>query len=130
MEILVAATVGITITMSVYLILRRRSFPVVVGMTLMSYAVNVFLFASGGLVVGAPPLLQGDFPAGPMTDPLPQALVLTAIVISFGMTAVIVVMALGAFFQSGDDRIDLDPDDPAEELLGESMTADEGEGAQ
>src|SRR5690606_20707590 len=71
---------------------------------------NVFLFTTGGLAIDAPPLLTGPhWDGGPMTDPLPQALVLTAIVISFGMTAVVVVMALGAYFQSGTDRIDLDP---------------------
>ncbi|MRX51930.1 Na+/H+ antiporter subunit C [Paracoccus sp. S-4012] len=109
MELLVAACVGMTTMAAVYLILQRRSFPVIVGMSLLSYSVNVFLFATGGLAIDAPPLLTGPVPDAPMTDPLPQALVLTAIVISFGMTAVVVVMSLGAFFQSRSDRIDLDP---------------------
>ncbi len=67
---------------------------------------NVFLFATGRLVVNRPPVLSHD--AAAYTDPLPQALVLTAIVISFGMTAVVVVIALSAFLSGEDDRIDMD----------------------
>jgi multicomponent K+:H+ antiporter subunit C len=88
--------------------MRLRTFPVIVGMSLLTYAVNVFLFASGRLVVGAPPILTD---AETYTDPLPQALVLTAIVISFGMTAVAVMIALGAFLGGDDDRVN----DPAAE---------------
>ena len=84
----------------------RASFPVIIGMSLLTYAVNIFLFASGGLTVGAPPILSD---ATTYTDPLPQALVLTAIVISFGMTAVVVVIALGAYLGANDDHVnDLD----------------------
>lgn len=109
MEVLIALAIGWFTAVSVYLFLRRRMFPVILGMTMLSYAVNVFLFATGGLSLGAPALLPGKLPGpGPMSDPLPQALVLTAIVISFGMTAVAVMMSLGAWFQSGSDRIDLD----------------------
>ncbi|AXC50358.1 Na+/H+ antiporter subunit C [Paracoccus suum] len=116
MEILLATAIGWFTAVAVYLVLRRRVFPVILGMTMLSYAVNVFLFATGGLVVGAPPLLEGKVAGpGPMTDPLPQALVLTAIVISFGMTAVVVMMSLGAWFQSGSDRVDLDEAEPAAE---------------
>ena len=64
---------------------------------------NVFLFASGRLTIGAPPILTD---ATTYTDPLPQALVLTAIVISFGMTAVVVMIALGAYLGTNDDHVD------------------------
>lgn len=111
MEALIAIAIGWLTAVAVWLALQRRVFPVIVGMSLLSYAVNVFLFATGGVLPGAPPLLPGKLPDGsPMTDPLPQALVLTAIVISFGMTAVMVMMALGSWFQSGSDRVDLDND--------------------
>jgi multicomponent K+:H+ antiporter subunit C len=111
MEALVASAIGLLTAAGVYLILRLRTFPVIAGLSLLSYAVNVFIFASGRLAPGLPPIID---PAAPgYTDPLPQALVLTAIVISFGMTAVIVLMALGSWFQTGDDRIDLDRDDAA-----------------
>ena len=87
------------------LLLRQRTFPVIVGLSLLSYAVNIFLFATGRLTVGAPPVLQDGVTT--YTDPLPQALVLTAIVISFGMTAVIVMIALSAYLSENDDRIDM-----------------------
>ena len=105
MEILVASAIGWMTASGVYLILRKRTFAVVLGMTMITYAINVFLFASGRLVVNQPPILQAGVEN--YTDPLPQALVLTAIVISFGMTAVTVMMALGAFLEGGDDHVDM-----------------------
>lgn len=110
MEYLVAGTIGVLTAGGVYLILRLRAFPVILGLALLSYAVNVFLFSTGRLISGAPPILQG-YDGGPYTDPLPQALVLTAIVISFGMTAVLVMFSLAAYLEAGSDRIDMQPDD-------------------
>lgn len=106
MEWLVATGIGILTAAGIYMVLRLRTFPVIVGMSLLTYAVNFFLFASGRLVVGAPPILRDDLTG--YTDPLPQALVLTAIVISFGMTAVVVMIALGAYLGSNDDRVNID----------------------
>jgi len=108
MELLVASAIGILTAAGIYLVLRLRTFPVILGMSLLTYAVNVFLFASGRLTIGAPPILSDD--ATRYTDPLPQALVLTAIVISFGMTAVVVMIGLGAFLGSDDDHVDDQPD--------------------
>ncbi|SMH57184.1 Na+/H+ antiporter subunit C [Maritimibacter sp. HL-12] len=111
MELVIATSIGALTAGGVYLILRLRAFPVILGLALLSYAVNLFLFASGRLAVNMPPVLDkyGD---ASYTDPLPQALVLTAIVISFGMTAVLVMVALGAFVESGDDRINTEEDAP------------------
>ncbi|QYK41788.1 MAG: Na+/H+ antiporter subunit C [Paracoccaceae bacterium] len=106
MEALIASAIGIMTASGVYLILRKRTFPVIVGLAMLTYAVNVFLFITGRLAINLPPVI--DYAAPGYTDPLPQALVLTAIVISFGMTAVIVMMALGAFLEKGDDRVDMD----------------------
>ncbi len=106
MELLVASAIGAMTTAGIYLILRRRTFAVVLGMAMLSYAINVFLFSTGRLAVNMPPILHGHGEAH-YTDPLPQALVLTAIVISFAMTAVIVMLALGAFLEGGDDRINI-----------------------
>lgn len=106
MEILLASAVGMLTAAGVYLLLRRRTFPVIVGVSLLSYAVNVFLFATGRLALNAPPVLN-KYADVPYTDPLPQALVLTAIVISFGMTAVVVMIALSAYLSSQNDRIDM-----------------------
>lgn len=109
MEFLVASAIGIMTAAGIYLVLRLRTFPVILGISLMTYAVNVFLFASGRLTIGAPPVLRDDMTA--YADPLPQALVLTAIVISFGMTAVVVMIGLGAFLGSDDDHVDDQPEE-------------------
>ncbi len=108
MEALVASALGLLTTAGVYLMLRLRTFPMIVGLTLLSYAVNVFIFAAGRLTTNLPPIISKTATA--YTDPLPQALVLTAIVISFGMTAVIVMMSLGAYLEAGDDRADMTDD--------------------
>lgn len=104
MEMLVASSIGILTAGGLYLMLRLRTFPVILGMSLLTYAVNVFLFASGRLTVGAPPILRDGVSV--YTDPLPQALVLTAVVISFGMTAVVVMIGLGSYLGSDDDHVD------------------------
>ena len=104
MEFIVASAIGFLTSAGIYLVLRLRTFPVIMGISLLTYAVNLFLFASGRLTVGAPPILRDGVSI--YTDPLPQALVLTAIVISFGMTAVIVMIALGAYLGSNDDHVD------------------------
>lgn len=110
MELLVASAIGIMTAAGLYLLLRLRTFPVILGISLLTYAVNVFLFASGRLTVGAPPVLRDEISI--YADPLPQALVLTAIVISFGMTAVVVMIGLGAFLGSNDDHVDDQPEGP------------------
>lgn len=107
MEALLASAIGLLTAVGLYLTLRQRTFPVILGLTFLSYAVNLFLFASGRLAVNATPIIGT---ADSYADPLPQALVLTAIVISFGMTAVIMILAIGGNLQSGHDRIDLDDD--------------------
>ena len=110
MEALLASAIGLLTATGLYLMLRQRSFPVILGLTFLSYAVNLFLFASGRLALNAAPIIGT---ADSYTDPLPQALVLTAIVISFGMTAVIMMLAIGGHLQAGHDRIDLGQDDEA-----------------
>lgn len=113
MELLFACAVGLLSAAGLYLVLRLRSFPVILGMSLLSYAVNLFLFGTGRLVVNLPPVLSES--AAGYTDPLPQALVLTAIVISFGMTAVVVLLALGAYLASRSDSVNLGPETPPEQ---------------
>lgn len=112
MEILMSSAVAVLTACGVYLVLRQRTFPVIIGISLLSYAVNIFLFATGRLAQNLPPILDkhGD---GIYTDPLPQALVLTAIVISFGMTALVVMIALAAYLTSDTDEIDM-VDTPSE----------------
>jgi multicomponent K+:H+ antiporter subunit C len=104
MEALLASAIGILTACGVYLILRARTFPVILGLSLLSYAVNVYLFAMGRLRIDAPPItLPG---VAEFTDPLPQALVLTAIVIGFAMTAFVVALALRAKLELGTDHVD------------------------
>lgn len=104
MELLVASAVGVLTMAGIYLCLRGRTFPVVLGLAMLSYAINLFLFAVGRLIVNRPPLYEKGLTE--FTDPLPQALVLTAIVISFGMTALAVVLALRNFLETGTDQVD------------------------
>ncbi|MFN3281879.1 MAG: Na+/H+ antiporter subunit C [Tabrizicola sp.] len=122
MEALVAIAIGVMTAIGIYLTLRLRTFPVILGLTMLSYAVNVFIFASGRLVQNRAPIIgTGET----YTDPLPQALVLTAIVISFGMTAVIMIMAIGGFLESGHDRVNMsngNPDDSDQDDAAEGRT--------
>jgi len=101
-----AVGVAALTTSGVFLVLRAHTFAVVLGLTLLSYAVNLFLFASGGLTLDAPPRIA--LGAERYAEPLAQALVLTAIVISFAMTALMVALALRARAAIGDDRIEPD----------------------
>ena len=103
MATLFACAIGLLATCGVYLLLRAHSFAVVLGLTLLSYAVNLFIFASGRLLEDAPPLIGVG--AARLADPLPQALVLTAIVIAFGMTAYLIARARGTR-ASGSDHVD------------------------
>lgn len=104
MEILIALIIGLLSGCAVYLLLRGRTFSVVLGLTLLSYAVNLFLFATGGLVIGQPSILGTERNAS--ADPLPQALVLTAIVIGFAMTAFAIMLSLRAQSELGCDQVD------------------------
>jgi len=107
MELVFALCVGVTTSCGVYLCLRATTFTVVIGITLLSYAVNLFLFASGRLHFNAAPILGVS---QRIADPLPQALVLTAIVIGFGMTAFLVVLAMRTFADWGSDHVDGNPE--------------------
>jgi multicomponent K+:H+ antiporter subunit C len=103
MEFLVATGIGVVTASGIYLLLRGRTFPVVLGLSLLGYAVNVFIFAMGRLMQNASPILQDTTRS---TDPLPQALVLTAIVIGFATTAFVVQLALRSRYESGNDHVD------------------------
>ncbi|MDQ7985682.1 Na+/H+ antiporter subunit C [Pseudomonas sp. G34] len=103
MEALYALTLGVLTAAGVYLLMRARVYPVVMGLTLISYAVNLFLFAMGRLGTGVPAVIGKSAEHG---DPLPQALVLTAIVIGFAMTAFVVVLSLRALGELHTDHVD------------------------
>ena len=103
MEFLLATGIGFVTACAIYLMLRGRTFPVVLGLSLLGYAVNVFIFAMGRLWSNAQPILVGD---GPVADPLPQALVLTAIVVGFAVVSCVIELALPTRHESGSDHVD------------------------
>jgi multicomponent K+:H+ antiporter subunit C len=105
---LIAVAVGILTACGVYLMLRARTFDLILGLTLLSYAVNLFIFFMGRIKVDAAPIVDDQRAAtlANYTDPLPQALVLTAIVIGFAMTAVMLVIALRTRAVTDSDHVD------------------------
>lgn len=104
MEALIAVAIGLLVSCGVYLMLRARTYPVILGLMLIGYAVNLFLVVMGRIGGGAAPILVDGVTE--YVDPLPQALVLTAIVIGFGMAAFIIVLALRAAVAVGSDHVD------------------------
>lgn len=103
MEALLAIAIGVLVAAAVYLMLARNVLRFLFGLVLISNAANLTIFVSGGLVEGAPPLIpEGAYaPAGEVANALPQALVLTAIVIGFGLFAFALVLTLRAYTALG-----------------------------
>ena len=108
MEAVLAVAIGVLTGSGVWLLLRPRTFQLVVGLSLLSYAVNLFIFSIGGLAIDQEPILVNGVPTdlAHYTDPVPQALVLTAIVISFAMTALLLVVILASRGMTGTDHVD------------------------
>src|SRR5690606_6537189 len=99
---------GVLAGSGIWLLLRPRTFQVIIGLSLLSYAVNLFIFGTGRLRIAAAPITDPDKVANPANyaDPLPQALVLTAIVIGFAMTALFLVVLLASRGLTGTDHVD------------------------
>lgn len=108
MEIVFAAAIGVLTGSGVWLLLRPRTFQVLMGLTLLSYATNLFIFGMGRLKPGREPIIFGDGAVDPAlyADPVPQALVLTAIVIGFASTALLLVLLLAMRALTGTDHVD------------------------
>lgn len=106
MEALIAIAIGVLVTSGIYLMLRARTFPVILGLALFAYAANLFLFAMGRVTLDAPPIIDKGAEGMAYADPLPQALVLTAIVIGFAMTAFVMVLAITSYSELGTDHLD------------------------
>jgi multicomponent Na+:H+ antiporter subunit C len=104
-------TAAATIGCGVYLILERSLTRVLVGLVLLSNGVNVLFLVSSGRAGGAP--IVGGSGSTPMSDPLPQALVLTAIVITLGTTAFLLAMAYRSWQLTGHDDVQDDVEDAA-----------------
>jgi multicomponent K+:H+ antiporter subunit C len=106
MEIVLSAAIGVMTTCGVWLILRPRTYQVIVGLSLLSYAVNLFIFGVGGVKTNVPPILTDGVATSTLADPVPQALVLTAIVIGFATTALFLVVLLASRGLTGNDHVD------------------------
>jgi multicomponent K+:H+ antiporter subunit C len=108
MEIILALSIGALTSSGVWLILRSRTYQVLIGFSLLSYAVNLFIFSMGRVRSGVPPILKPGVPGdlAHYADPVPQALVLTAIVIAFATTALLLVVLLAARGLTRTDHVD------------------------
>lgn len=108
MEVFLASGVGVLAGSGIYLLLRARAFDTVLGLTLISYAVNLLLFFAARSNSGAAPIVSAEAPTslGHHIDPLPQALVLTAIVIGFAMTGLLIVIVIRMRDATGTDHVD------------------------
>jgi multicomponent Na+:H+ antiporter subunit C len=108
MEVLLALTSGVLYTVGIYLMLRRRLAQLIIGLGLLSNGTNLLIFTAGGLTRSQPPLVSatGEPLVPPYADPVPQALVLTAIVIGFGLLAFALVLAHRVHEMVGTDDVD------------------------
>lgn len=106
MEIILSTAIGVMTFCGVWLILRPRTYQVIVGLSLLAYAVNLFIFSVGGVKTNVPPVLVDGTATASLADPVPQALVLTAIVIGFATTALFLVVLLASRGLTGSDHVD------------------------
>src|SRR5690606_35685452 len=106
MELVLSIAIGVMTTCGVWLILRPRTYQVIIGLSLLSYAVNLFIFSVGGIKSNVPPILSDGVSNIALADPVPQALVLTAIVIGFATTALFLVVLLASRGLTGTDHVD------------------------
>jgi multicomponent K+:H+ antiporter subunit C len=108
MELVLSLAIGVLVASGTWLLMRPRTYQVIFGLALLSYGVNLFIFSMGGLRIGAAPILarSAEVDVAAYTDPVPQALVLTAIVISFATTALFLVVLLAARGFTGTDHVD------------------------
>jgi multicomponent K+:H+ antiporter subunit C len=108
MEVVISIAIGVMASAGVWLVLRPRTFQVLIGLSMLSYAVNLFIFSVGSLSVDREPIVQPGLAPDLIhyTDPLPQSLVLTAIVIGFATTALFLVVLLALRGLSGGDHVD------------------------
>jgi multicomponent Na+:H+ antiporter subunit C len=108
MEVLLAVVIGVLYASAIYLLLRRSLVKLLIGLALLSHATNLLIFTSAGLSRGGPPVISPDAQTivGPIADPLPQALILTAIVISLGVIAFALALAARVYRVTGSDDLD------------------------
>jgi multicomponent Na+:H+ antiporter subunit C len=107
MELILVVLVAVLFGVSCYCVLRRSLMRMVIGLMLMTQAVNLLVFLSGGLTELEAAIIPADEKVltAPYADPLPQALVLTAIVIAFGLLAFVLALVQAAFRATGEDDV-------------------------
>ncbi|ODT16356.1 MAG: Na+/H+ antiporter subunit C [Kaistia sp. SCN 65-12] len=108
MELVLSIGIGVLIGSGVWLLFRPRTYQVIIGLSLIAYGVNLFIFSMGRLKTAAAPVLTSGAVVNPAdyADPIPQALVLTAIVIGFATTALFLVVLLASRGLTGSDHVD------------------------
>ena len=114
MTVMLAATAAILFSVGTYLVLQRKLSRIIIGLGLLTHGANVLLVTSGRR--GGPPIVGVGNPGG-FADPLPQALALTAIVITFGVTALLFALAYRSWLLTRDDEVQ---DDVADRTVGRS----------
>lgn len=105
MVVLLALATGVLFAAGIYLVLKRTVVQLIIGLALLGHAANLFLFSMGGIKSGSVPII-GAGSASSMVDPVPQALILTAIVIGFGMQAFVLILSYRAHEESGSDNLE------------------------
>ncbi len=108
MNVVLALVIGGLYAAGLYMMMRRSIVKLIIGLALLSHAANLLIFTAGGLTPARPPLIPegADAPLAPFADPLPQALILTAIVISFGVLAFALVLIHRTYQTVGTDDLD------------------------
>jgi len=113
MEAIISIAIGVLVAAGVWLVLRPRTYQVLVGLSLLSYAINLFIFSVGSLSIDKEPIVRSGVAADLVnyTDPMPQALALTAIVIGFATTALFLVVLLALRGLTDSDHVDGEEED-------------------
>ena len=106
MELLLAIIAGVLYASGLYLMLRRRLAQVIIGLSLLSNGSNILILSAAGVTPGKPPLIPEGGVLDQFADPVPQSLILTAIVIGFGVLAFALVLAHRVHQSTGSDDID------------------------
>ena len=108
MELVFSILIGVLFGTGIYMMLRRSIIRLIIGLSLLTYAANLLIFVSGSLIRGKPPIIPegATQPPGTYADPITQALILTSIVISFGVTAYAVVLVHRAYQALQTDDLD------------------------
>ena len=106
MEVLLAIVAGVLYAAGLYLMLRRRLAQLIIGLSLLSNGSNILILSAAGVTRAKPPLISEGVPLEQFADPVPQSLILTAIVIGFGVLAFALVLAHRVQQSAGSDDID------------------------